>query len=113
VETTAASRSRLRDRPPATMKVDSKIYTVADIGEAGLVVEPYDGDLVPKQRVYFELIIPVGDKDQSYRAEATVIRVQDKRLIAKFNELRTDTRRAILYVVAHRSAMQTGASKPA
>jgi hypothetical protein len=107
-ETSAASRARTRDRAPATIKVDSKIYTVIDIGEAGLVVEPYDGDLVVKQRFYFELVIPVGDKDQAFRADATVIRVENKRLTAKFNELRNETRRAIQYVVAHRNAVIPG-----
>lgn len=109
IETTAGSRSRVRDRPLATIKVDSKIYTVIDIGEAGLVLDPYDGDLVAKQKIYFELVIPVGDSDKSFRAEATVIRVENKRLTAKFGELRNETRRAIQYVVAHRIAM----AKPA
>jgi len=104
VATTAGSRARLRDRPPASIKVDSKLYTVVDMSDAGIVVEPYDGDLVVKQRFHFDLILPINDKDQSFRCEATITRLQNKRLIAKFGELRSDCRRAIQYVIAHRNA---------
>jgi len=110
--TTAASRSRMRDRPPATVKVDSKLYTVVDMNEAGFILEPYDGDLVVKQRVYFDLIIPVGEKDQAFPAQAIIMRRDGKRLIGKFVDLRKDAQRAIQYVVAHRVAMQPGAVKP-
>jgi len=111
--TTAGSRARQRERPPATVKIDSKIFTVIDMNEAGLVIEPYDGDLVVKQRAYFDLIIPIGDKEHQFRAEVTVTRRDGERLIGKFNDLRSDARRAIQYVVAHRNAMAAGASKPA
>ena len=110
--TTAGSRSRMRDRPPATVQIDSKVFTVVDMNEAGLIIEPYDGDLVVKQKVYFDLIMPIGDKDRAFRAEAIITRRDGQRLIGKFNDLRNDVRRAIQYVVAHRNAMLTGSAKP-
>jgi hypothetical protein len=112
VTTTAGSRARQRDRPAATVKIDSKVFPVVDMNEAGLIVEPYDGDLVVKQRVYFDLIIPLGEKDEMFRAEATVMRRDGDRLIGKFNDLRKDARRAIQYIAAHRNAPLPGATKP-
>ncbi len=109
--TTAASRSRMRERP-ATVKIDSKVFTVIDMNEAGLVIEPYEGDLIVKQRVYFDLIIPVGETEAMFRAEAIVTRRDGNRLIGRFNDLRNDARRAIQYVAAHRNAPPPGAGKP-
>jgi hypothetical protein len=109
--TTAGSRARMRDRP-ATVKIDSKVFTVIDMNEAGLVIEPYEGDLIVKQRVYFDLIIPVGETEAMFRAEAIVTRRDGNRLIGRFNDLRNDARRAIQYVAAHRNAPPPGAGKP-
>jgi hypothetical protein len=102
----------MRDRPPATVKIDSKIFTVINISEAGLVIEPYDGDLVVKQRVYFDLIIPVGEKDETFRAEAIITRREGNRVVGKFDNMRRDTLRAIQTVVAYRNAPMPAARRP-
>ncbi|MEJ0068651.1 MAG: hypothetical protein WDO24_07930 [Pseudomonadota bacterium] len=102
-ETTAGSRARSRDRPAATIKIDSKIFPVVDLNEAGFVIDSYEGDLVVKQRIYFDLIVPVGDKEEAYRAEATIMRLQGGRMIGRFNDLRRDAQRAIQTVMAHRA----------
>ena len=111
VETTAGSRARLRDRPPATVKIDSKVFDVIDMSESGFVLDPYSGDLVAKQRVYFDLILPVDDKEQVFRAEAMVVKIAGTRLVGKFIDLRRDAQRAIQYILAHRNAPIPGTAR--
>jgi hypothetical protein len=95
----------MRDRPPGQVKIDSKTFYVTDISESGVVIDDYTGDLVAKQRVYFELILPVGEKDEAFRCEATIVKLEKTRMVAKFLDLRSDARRAIRHIVAHRNAV--------
>lgn len=111
VETTAGSRARMRERTSATVKIDSKVFDVIDMNEAGLVLDPYSGDLVAKQRFYFDLIVPINDKEESFRAEAMVIKIEGTRLVGKFIGLRRDAQRAILYMLAHRNAVLAGPAR--
>ena len=67
IETTAGSRARMREGPPGQVKIDSKTFPVTDISESGVVIDGYTGDLIAKQRVYFDLILPVGEKDEAFR----------------------------------------------
>jgi len=105
VETTAGSRSRMRERPPGQVKIDSKTFPVTDIGESGVVIDEYTGDLIAKQRVYFDLILPVGEKDEAFRCEASILKLEKGRMVAKFLDLRADARRVIRHIVAHRNAV--------
>ncbi len=105
VETTAGSRSRMRERPPGQVKIDSKTFEVTDISESGVVIDDFTGDLVVKQRVYFDLILPVGEKEESFRCEAAIVKLEKGRLVAKFLDLRNDARRVIRHIVAHRNAV--------
>jgi hypothetical protein len=111
VETTAGSRARMRERTSATVKIDSKVFDVMDMSESGLVLDPYSGDLVAKQRFYFDLILPINDKEQVFRAEAMVIKVEGTRLVGKFIDLRRDAQRAIQYILAHRNAVIAGVAR--
>ena len=86
----------------ATIKIDSKSYPVADINENGFIVEAYGGDLVPKQRVHFDLMIRLGEREEAYRVSATVIRTQNQTLVCRFDDLRRDAVRAIQALVASR-----------
>jgi len=94
----------------AAVKIDSKTYPITDINENGFIIEPFDGDLVPKQRVYFDLLIKVGDREDTYRAEATVIRTTNKTLVCRFNDLRRDASHALQRLVASR--LQHPPSRP-
>jgi hypothetical protein len=102
---TAGTRARNRDRPMATVKIDSKTCPVTDISEAGVVIDEYTGDLVVKQRIYFDLIVPVGEKEQDFRVEATIVKLEKGRMVAKFLDLRKDARRAILGILAQRQGI--------
>ena len=93
----------------AAIKIDSKTYPVLDINTQGFVVEHYEGDLVAKQRVYFDLMIQLGDREDIYRTEAVVVRTKDKVLVCRFEDLRRDASRAIEQLVAARA--QFGAKK--
>ena len=94
----------------AAIKIDSKTYPVVDINTQGFVVEHYEGDLVPKQRVYFDLLIQMGEREDMYRTEAVVVRVKDKILVCRFEDLRRDAHRAIEQLVASR--VQHAVKKP-
>ena len=104
----------------AAIKIDSKTYPILDINEQGFVVEHYEGDLVPKQRVYFDLLIQLGEREEVYRTEAVVVRVSqasnakgaatDKVLVCRFEDQRKDAARAIQMLVASRA--QHGKKKP-
>jgi hypothetical protein len=107
IEATAGERARLRERPPGQVKIDSKTFPVTDISESGVVIDSFTGDLIVKQRVYFDLILPVGEKDESFRCEASIVKLEKGRLVAKFLDLRADARRVIRHIVAHRHAVVT------
>lgn len=102
VETTAGSRARMREAPPGQVKIDSKTFSVTDINESGVVVDDCTSDLVLKQRIYFDLVLPVGEKEEAFRTEAVVVKLEKGRLVAKFLDLRNDARRAIRMIIAHR-----------
>ncbi|MBI3514793.1 MAG: hypothetical protein HY060_12135 [Proteobacteria bacterium] len=93
----------------AAIKIDSKMYPILDINEQGFVVENYDGDLVPKQRVYFDLLIQLGEREEVYRTEAVVVRVSEKILVCRFEDQRKDAARAIQALIASRA--QHGAKR--
>jgi hypothetical protein len=95
----------------AAIKIDSKTYPILDINPQGFVVEHYEGDLVAKQRVYFDLLIQLGEREEVYRTEAVVVRTAEKILVCRFEDLRRDAQRAIAQLVASRA--QHGARKPA
>ena len=95
--------------PEVAIKIDSKTYPILDINEQGFVVENYDGDLVPKQRVYFDLLIQVGETEKAYRTEAVVIRISEKILVCRFEDQRKDAARAIQTLIASRA--QRGAKR--
>jgi hypothetical protein len=100
--TTAGSRQRTREGGAASVKIDSKVFPILDISESGFVIDEYQGDLVVKQRFYFDLVVPVGDKEQTYRTEALAVKVDGTRLVGKFLDARRDLQRAVQYVIAHR-----------
>jgi hypothetical protein len=112
VETTAGSRARMREAPPGQVKIDSKSFSVTDISESGVVIDDFTGDLLVKQRIYFDLILPVGEKDESFRCEAMIVKLEKGRLVAKFLDLRNDARRVIRHIVAHRNAVIAPAAVP-
>ena len=94
----------------AAIKIDSKTYPVLDINLQGFVVEHYEGDLVPKQRVHFDLLIQLGEREEVYSTEAVVVRTAEKILVCRFEDLRRDAQRAIAQLVASRAQH---AKKPA
>jgi hypothetical protein len=115
VDTTAGSRARMRERAPGKVKIDSKTFEVTDISESGVVIDDYTGDLVARQRVYFDLILPVGgekEKEEAFRCEAAIVKLEKGRMVAKFLDLRNDARRVIRHIVAHRNAVITSAPMP-
>ncbi len=87
----------------AAIKIDSKTYPVMDINELGFVIEHFDGDLVPRQRVYFELIIKLGEREQGFHVDALVVRTQNKTLVCRFHDLRRDALHAIQLLVASKA----------
>jgi hypothetical protein len=95
----------------AAIKIDSKTYPILDINLQGFVVEGYEGDLVAKQRVYFDLLIQLGEREEMYRTEAVVVRTTERILVCRFEDLRRDAQRAITQLVASRA--QHGARKSA
>jgi hypothetical protein len=90
-------------QPDASIRIDSKSYPVFNISEAGFVIEPYEGDLVAKQRVYFDLVVRLGEQERTFRAEGTVARVKDRSLACRFNDLRRDALFAVQQLIASRS----------
>ena len=94
-----AGRALLRD---AAVKIDSKTYPVKDINEYGFVVEGYQGDLVPRQRVYFDLVIQLGEREDAYATDAVVVRNADHTLVCKFQDMRRDAQRALQALVSSR-----------
>jgi hypothetical protein len=86
----------------AAVKIDSKTYPVKDINELGFVVAHYQGDLVPRQRVYFDLLIQLGEREDAYAVDGLVVRTADRTLVCKFNDLRPDAKRALAQLVAIR-----------
>jgi hypothetical protein len=90
-------------QPDASIQIDSKSYPVFNISEAGLVISPYEGDLVPKQRVYFDLVVRLGEQERSFRIEGTVAQVKDQSLACRFNDLRRDALHAVQQLIISRS----------
>ena len=76
IEATAGERARLRERPPGQVRIDSKTFPVTDISESGVVIDSFTGDLIVKQRVYFDLVLPVGEKDSDTPPEQRVAGLQ-------------------------------------
>ena len=94
----------MRDAPPGQVKIDSKTFPITDINESGVVIDDFGGDLVPKQRIYFDLVLPVGEKEEAFRCEALIVKLEKGRLVAKYLDLRPDAKRAIRVLMAHRQA---------
>lgn len=76
-------------------KVDSKTYRLKNISTTGFLLQPYRGDMVPRQRVYLKLIIMVNGQEREFAVDAFVVRVVGDSLAARFFSLRPDARRVI------------------
>jgi hypothetical protein len=78
-----------------SVKIDSKTYPLRDLCLSGFMVEPYQGDLIEKQRVYLNLILNHGEHRAEFRTEALVVRIENNALVGRFTDLRRDAQRAI------------------
>lgn len=80
----------------ASVSIDRKVYPLQNWSLSGFLLSPYEGDLVPKQRVYLELLFKDGEKEVSFATDAIVVRVDGGGLAARFPpDIRPDARRAI------------------
>lgn len=78
-----------------SVKIDSKTHPLRDLSLAGFLIEPYEGDLVAKQRVYLNLILSDGQHQSEFRTVALVVRIENNVLVGRFIDLRRDAQRAI------------------
>lgn len=80
----------------ASVSIDRKVYPLQNWSVSGFLLSPYEGDLVPRQRVYLELLIREGEREMSFATDAIVVRVDQGGLAARFPpDIRPDAKRAI------------------
>lgn len=65
-------------------KASSRLYDLLDISIGGFCLTGYDGNLKGNQYFEFQLSAPIDGKDTKADGFATVVRVKDGKLAAKF-----------------------------
>ncbi len=96
--TTIAERRRAAriELKNGTAKVDSKVFPLKNLSVSGFLLNPYEGDgLIARQRVYLTLMLKVDGQEQDFLTDAQVVRIGERSLAGRFNNLRPDARRAI------------------
>ena len=69
------------------VKIDSHVYPVGDLSGTGLRVENYDGSIVERQAVHFELHLMVANRISKLPAHGVAIRMDPEGLAIRFSKM--------------------------
>jgi hypothetical protein len=70
--------------PVAKARIDRKVYPVARLDRATLVIDGFTGDMVPNQRFQFAFCFEVDGEEVEVPTRGTVVRVAQGRVVAKY-----------------------------
>lgn len=72
----AASQARVR--------IDSRDYTLAALDRRSLVIDGYNGDLIPRQRFHFSFLLPIDGETIEVPTRGVVLAIENGRLRARY-----------------------------
>ncbi|KZD12252.1 hypothetical protein [Oceanibaculum pacificum] len=99
--------SRVAPRVPVSdgchVEMDGKSYPMKNWSATGLFFGPYEGDVVPRQKLYLRVTVKDAAFDFDFPAEAIVARVQNGMIGAYFADLNPGFKKMIYkYFSYHR-----------
>jgi hypothetical protein len=68
----------------ARVRIDSRTYPLAALDRQKLVVDGYNGDLIPRQRFHFAFLLPIDGDTVEVPTRGVVLAIQDGRLHARY-----------------------------
>lgn len=84
-----ADDAREHERAPghgARVTIDRKSYVVDNLSASGFRIQPYDGDLIPRQQFSFRFHLVLNGESYEFPARGLVVRIDDAGLAAKYQK---------------------------
>ena len=92
---------RLETDNGCLIELDGKTYPMKNWSATGVYFGPYDGDVVPRQKLYLRVLVKDEVFDIDFPAEAVVARVQDGMVGAYFWKLNPGFKKQIYKYFSH------------
>ena len=70
--------------PIARARIDRKVYPVARLDKATVIIDGFQGDMVPNQRFQFAFCLEVDGEEVEVPTRGTVLRVTGGQVVARY-----------------------------